>query len=99
LTVLKNRTEEQLRKQNIKSQMDVLMLAELRNGNMSGYDTIGYVHERFGVLLNLGTVYSHLYAQEREGLIIGNNDVNKRVYEMRALTPHLLFLSMLHTYL
>jgi hypothetical protein len=49
--VLKNRTEEQLRKQNIKSQMDVLMLAELRNGNMSGYDTIGYVHERFGVYL------------------------------------------------
>jgi len=62
--------------------MDVLLLAELRNGSMSGYDAIGYIHEKFGVLLSSGTVYSHLYALEREGLIVSSYNAKTRVYEL-----------------
>ena len=58
------------------------MLAELRNGAMSGYDAIGFIHDKFGVLVSSGTVYSHLYALERDGLIEGTWDTKKRVYEI-----------------
>jgi len=71
-----------LRIQSIKAMMDVLLLAELRNGSMSGYDAIGYIHEKFGVLLSSGTVYSHLYALEREGLIVSSYNAKTRVYEL-----------------
>lgn len=78
----KNRTLEKLRRQSIKSVLDVLLLAELRNGTMSGYDAISYVHKKFGVLLSSGTIYSHLYALEREGLITSNDYIKKRVYDL-----------------
>lgn len=62
--------------------MDVLVLAELRKGAMSGYDAISYIHDKFGVLVSSGTVYSHLYALEREGLVEGTWDTKKRIYEI-----------------
>jgi DNA-binding PadR family transcriptional regulator len=67
----RNKIVEKLRKQTIKSIMDIIMLAELKNGTMSGYDAIGYIHNKFGVLLSSGTIYSHLYALERDDLIRG----------------------------
>jgi DNA-binding PadR family transcriptional regulator len=78
----RNETVEKLRKQTIKSIMDIIMLTELKNGSMSGYDAIGYIHNKFGVLLSSGTIYSHLYALERDGLIRATMDRKKRVYEL-----------------
>lgn len=78
----KNNTVEKLRKQTIKSIMDIIMLTELKNGSMSGYDAIGYIHNKFGVLLSSGTIYSHLYALERDGLIRGTVEKKKRIYEL-----------------
>jgi len=77
-----NETLEKLRKQTIKSIMDIIMLTELKNSSMSGYDVIGYIHNKFGVLLSSGTIYSHLYALERDGLIRGINERKKRIYEL-----------------
>ena len=77
-----NKLVEKLRKQTVKSIMDIIMLAELKNGPMSGYDTIGYIHNKFGVLLSSGTIYSHLYALERDDLIRGTLNKSKRVYEL-----------------
>ena len=57
------------------------MLAELRNGAMSGYDAISFIHNKFGVLVSSGTVYSHLYALERDGLIKGDWSVKKEFTE------------------
>ena len=79
---MSNETAEKLRKQTVKSVMDILILAELRNGTMSGYDAIGFIHDKFGVLVSSGTVYAHLYALEREALIEGNWDTKKRVYKI-----------------
>lgn len=78
----KNNILEKLRRQTVKSIMDIIMLAELKNGTMSGYDAIGYIHNKFGVLLSSGTIYSHLYALERDGLIRGTWNRTKRVYEL-----------------
>jgi len=62
--------------------MDILILAELRNGPMSGYDVIAFVHNKFGILVSSGTVYSLLYSLEREDMIKGIWAKRKRVYEL-----------------
>lgn len=67
----------------VKSFMDVIVLAELKNGHpMSGYDVIGYIHDRFHILVSSGTVYSLLYSMERDGLIEGRWAKRKRVYTL-----------------
>jgi len=62
--------------------LDVLVLAELRNGPMSGYDVIAFIHNKFRLLVSSGTVYSLLYSLERDGLIMGSWNQGKRVYKL-----------------
>ena len=64
----------------IKNFMDVLILAELRKRPMSGYNVIEFIHNKFGLLVSSGTVYSLLYSLEREKLIEGKWNERKRVY-------------------
>jgi len=66
----------------IKNFLDVLVLAELRNGPLSGYDIIGLIHNKFSLLVSSGTVYSLLYSLEREGLTAGFWNQRKRVYKL-----------------
>jgi len=66
----------------IKNFMDVLILTELRNGALSGYDVIGFIHNKFHLLVSSGTVYSLLYSLERGGLIEGKWNERKRVYKL-----------------
>ncbi|MEM3442978.1 MAG: PadR family transcriptional regulator [Candidatus Bathyarchaeia archaeon] len=66
----------------IKNFMDIIVLAELRNGPMSGYDVISFIHNKFHLLVSSGTVYSLLYSLERNGLIEGTWDERKRVYKL-----------------
>ena len=62
--------------------MDILILAELNMSPMSGYDIIGLIHKRYGLLMSSGTVYSLLYSLERNGLIKGVQNQRKRVYAL-----------------
>jgi len=64
----------------IKNFMDVLILAELRKRSMSSYNVIEFIHNKFGLLVSSGTVYSLLYSLEREKLIEGKWNERKRVY-------------------
>ena len=73
---------ENLRRRTIKTFMDVLILAELQDKPLSGYDIIGLVHKRFNVLVSSGTVYSLLYSLERKGLVAADLDSRKRVYTL-----------------
>ncbi|RLG90339.1 hypothetical protein DRO34_05800 [Candidatus Bathyarchaeota archaeon] len=66
----------------IKNFLDIIILAELRNGPMSGYDVIAYIHNKFHLLVSSGTVYSLLYSLERNGLIHGTWNERKRVYKL-----------------
>jgi len=72
----------QMHERIIKSFMDIIILAELRNGSMSGYDVISFIHNKFNLLVSSGTVYSMLYSLERNGLIEGKWDQRKRVYKL-----------------
>jgi len=66
----------------IKNFLDVLVLAELRNGPMSGYDVIAFIHNKFRLLVSSGTVYSLLYSLERDGLVNGSWSQRKRIYKL-----------------
>jgi len=73
---------EKLHKRIIQNFMDILILTEMRKSSLSGYDIIGLIHQRFGILLSSGTVYSLLYSLERDGWIKGAWNQRKRVYEL-----------------
>jgi DNA-binding PadR family transcriptional regulator len=66
----------------IKSFMDTIIMAELQNGPISGYDAISYIHNKFGFLVSSGTVYSLLYALERNDIVEGTWVERKRVYKL-----------------
>jgi len=76
------KTIKKLRRIFIKNFMDVLVLAELKNHPMSGYDIVRFIYEKFGVLVSSGTVYSRLYTLERNGWIKGTSTKRKRVYAL-----------------
>jgi DNA-binding PadR family transcriptional regulator len=66
----------------IKNFMDIIILAELKTGPLSGYDVISFIHNKFHLLVSSGTVYSLLYSLERNGLIEGTWNERKRVYKL-----------------
>jgi DNA-binding PadR family transcriptional regulator len=66
----------------IKSFMDTIIMAELQNGPISGYDAISFIHNKFSFLASSGTVYSLLYSLERNGLVEGIWIERKRVYKL-----------------
>src|SRR4030067_19752 len=66
----------------IKNFMDIIIMTELRNGSLSGYDVISYIHNKFNLLVSSGTVYSLLYSLERNGLVEGVWEERKRTYKL-----------------
>ncbi|MGE5574949.1 MAG: PadR family transcriptional regulator [Ignavibacteria bacterium] len=66
----------------IKSFMDTIIMSELQNGPISGYDVISLIHNKFGFLASSGTVYSLLYSLERNDLVEGTWIERKRVYKL-----------------
>jgi len=66
----------------IKTFMDTIIMSELQNGPISGYDVISYIHSKFGFLASSGTVYSLLYSLERNGLVEGVWIERKRIYKL-----------------
>ncbi|MFA5363577.1 MAG: PadR family transcriptional regulator [Candidatus Bathyarchaeia archaeon] len=75
---------DKMRKQAIKSVMDILMLYEIKNGPISGYDAMVFINNKFEVFISSGTIYSHLYALERNELVKGVTIEGKRIYELTA---------------
>ena len=66
----------------IKSFMDTIIMSELQNRPISGYDAISFIHNKFGFLVSSGTVYSLLYSLERNNLVSGEWIERKRVYKL-----------------
>jgi DNA-binding PadR family transcriptional regulator len=79
---LESKTLKKIHERIIKNFMDVIIMTELRNGSLSGYDFISYIHNKFNLLVSSGTVYSLLYSLERNGLIEGVWEERKRVYKL-----------------
>jgi DNA-binding PadR family transcriptional regulator len=73
---------QELYRRCIKTFLDVLILARLKNQPMSGYDVLQFIHRKFGMLLSSGSVYSTLYSMERSGRIKSREIGRKRVYTL-----------------
>jgi DNA-binding PadR family transcriptional regulator len=73
---------DQIRERTVKNFMDVMILMELGKHQMSCYDIISSVNNRFHLLLSPGTVYSNLYSLERNGLVNGKRSQGRRVYTL-----------------
>ena len=74
----------------IKSFMDTIIMAELQNGPISGYDVISFIHNKFGFLASSGTVYSLLYSLERNELSrrqSGSNEKESTNSQKKAQKP------------
>jgi len=78
---LEGRISKKMHERIVKNFMDIIILAELRNRAMSGYDVISFIHNKFRLLVSSGTVYSLLYSLERNGLVEGTWNERKRVYK------------------
>lgn len=72
----------------IKNFVDIIIMAELRNGHLSGYDIISYIHNKFQLLVSSGTIYSLLYSLERNNLVEGVWDERKRTYKLTVKGKH-----------
>ena len=79
---MESKTLRKIHERIIKNFMDIIVMTELRNGPLSGYDFISYIHNKFNLLVSSGTVYSLLYSLERNGLIEGVWEERKRVYKL-----------------
>ena len=73
---------EKVQRRVIQDFMDIFILAEMKKSSLSGYDVIGMVQKRFGILVSSGTIYSLLYSLERDGWIKGVWNDRKRVYKL-----------------
>ena len=79
---LEGRILRKMHERIIKNFMDIIIMAELRSGPLSGYDVISYIHNKFHLLVSSGTVYSLLYSLERNGLVEGTWNERKRTYKL-----------------
>jgi DNA-binding PadR family transcriptional regulator len=79
---LESKVLKKMHERIIKNFMDIIIMTELRNGALSGYDVISYIHNKFNLLVSSGTVYSLLYSLERNGLVEGVWEERKRVYKL-----------------
>ncbi|MEA2089582.1 MAG: PadR family transcriptional regulator [Thermoproteota archaeon] len=73
---------QNLNRRCVKTFLDVLILARLRDQPMSGYDVLQFIHRKFSMLLSSGTVYSTLYSMERRGQIKSMSNGRKRIYTL-----------------
>jgi len=65
----------------LKSFMDIAVLSILRrNEDLSGHGISKYIHKKLGILPSPGSVYSTLYALEREQLVKGVSHSRSRTY-------------------
>ena len=62
--------------------LEGLILHRLRDKQLSGYDLIKIAKKDFNLLISPGTMYSTIYALERQGLFECTQNGRKRVYHL-----------------
>lgn len=81
--IMKGYTLKDMETRIVKTFLDIFILTELHNQtNISGYDVTAFVNSKFGGILSPGTVYAALYTLERKGLIEGESDGRKTIYQL-----------------
>ena len=72
----------EFRERSLRSFLDRAILARLEDKPVNGYGLTIFFMKKFGVIMSTSTVYSTLYAMERNGLIKGRHSWKGRVYEL-----------------
>jgi len=75
---------KKIRRRFINEFLDLIILGMAESTYINGYTIIEYIFEKFNILVSSGSVYSTLYAMERECLIEGAWIGRKRVYRITA---------------
>jgi DNA-binding PadR family transcriptional regulator len=70
----RDRALSQIRRRLVKNFMDIIILSELKETPLSGYDVMTLIYS--------GSVYSLLYSMERKGLIKGDWNERRRLYTL-----------------
>lgn len=78
----RDRALSQIRRRLVKNFMDIIILSELKETPLSGYDVLTLIYKRFHILLGSGSVYSLLYSMERKGLIKGDWNERRHLYTL-----------------
>ena len=79
---MRNALSREIRASLIKNFMHMLFLFQLDKSPMGGYDVIKFFYEKYNLLFSPGTIYSCLYSMERDGLVKGMGNQNKRIYKL-----------------
>lgn len=71
-----------IKRRMVKEFLDLIILTLISKYPCSGYDIIRHILSEYNILLSSGTVYSNLYALERDHLLIGWWCGRKRKYKL-----------------
>lgn len=74
--------------------LDIIIIAHFQREPFSGYDVTQFVHKQLDILLSLGTVYSTLYAMEREKLLESQDTPNKKTFKVTEKAVHMAKVAM-----
>ncbi len=81
----KDSSDEDIKKDFIKRVvtdfLDIIVISHFQREAFSGYDVVEFTLKTFGVLVSPKTLYSTLYAMERQQLLSSQGIPNKRVFK------------------
>lgn len=66
----------------VKCSLEIILLKNLKENCINGYNFAAILNRKYGVLLSSGTVYSFLYSVERLGLVKSSFKERARCYEI-----------------
>ena len=74
--------EQRLTEKQVKTFLDIVVLAILNGRPMHGYQIIAAVHKEFGILLSPGSLYPLLHALDSNRLVESRAYKGKTVYQV-----------------
>ena len=80
--MLENSLSREIHASLVKNFMKILILSQLDKAPMGGYDFIKFFYNKYNLLFSSGTIYSCLYSMERNGMVKGIQNKDKRIYKL-----------------
>ncbi len=76
--------ENKIAERQLKTCLDIVIMAILYGGSTHGYNIIATLHKEFGILLSPGSLYPLLHSLEDDKLIESNINKGKVVYRITS---------------
>jgi len=77
-----NKIKKEMKQRTVRNFLDLILLAHFNDKSFSGYDSLNFIREKYGILLSSGTVYSTLYKLERKKIIQSNFFEGRRLFRV-----------------